>query len=319
MWMSSINNTYFFFALTLESLLLLSGLLILMDDLLAVRLLVSPLLKCEVELAASAAPSSSSAAPSVSSCRTRDRRCSNSPGIMAPAVKDPRSNSIRVAPRRGAGTSLAAIRMASAQTMAVFPTPGSPNSTTLFLERRLRICKRRRISDARPTWGSNLPERATALMSRPYFESEVTGMSTMVSSALAGWLYITRLFLTALRMSGSVKPSAQLKISVNRLFSAKAMTRCSKVSFASDDFFRTSSAFRNSSFMRFSSSTASTSASASEVAPSALGVDDSLRGFFDHKCSNKFTPNVPIDKNANPYKIICPIILIIEKNEEERN
>ena len=41
--------------------------------------------------------------------------------------------------------------------IAVFPTPGSPIKTGLFLERLDRICTVRRISSSRPITGSSFP------------------------------------------------------------------------------------------------------------------------------------------------------------------
>ena len=55
--------------------------------------------------------------------------------------------------------------------IAVFPTPGSPMSTGLFLVRRLRIWITRRISSSRPITGSSLPLRASWVRSRPYLAS----------------------------------------------------------------------------------------------------------------------------------------------------
>jgi len=53
--------------------------------------------------------------------------------------------------------------------MAVFPTPGSPMSTGLFLVRRESTWMTRRISSSRPITGSSLPRRAASVRSRPYF------------------------------------------------------------------------------------------------------------------------------------------------------
>ena len=53
-------------------------------------------------------------------------------------------------------------------TIAVLPTPGSPISTGLFLERRERISIVCSISSARPTTGSSPPALACSVRSRPY-------------------------------------------------------------------------------------------------------------------------------------------------------
>ncbi|MNI55842.1 hypothetical protein D3C73_1108170 [compost metagenome] len=72
------------------------------------------------------------------SSRTAFKRSSNSPRYLAPATMDARSKAISVLPRRLSGTSPATMRWARPSTTAVFPTPGSPISTGLFLVRRLR-------------------------------------------------------------------------------------------------------------------------------------------------------------------------------------
>ncbi len=98
-------------------------------------------------------------------------RSSNSPRYFAPATIAARSREINRLPRRDSGTSPATIRDASPSTTAVFPTPGSPISTGLFLVRRDRTWTTRRISASRPITGSNLPARAAAVRSTPYFSS----------------------------------------------------------------------------------------------------------------------------------------------------
>ena len=56
--------------------------------------------------------------------------------------------------------------------MAVLPTPGSPIRTGLFFVRRDSTWMTRRISSSRPMTGSSLPERASAVRSRPYLSSD---------------------------------------------------------------------------------------------------------------------------------------------------
>eukprot|EP00976_Prorocentrum_cordatum_P012455 249191-Prorocentrum_minimum.AAC.3 len=58
--------------------------------------------------------------------------------------------------------------------MAVFPTPGSPMSTGLFLLRRDRIWMHRRISSSRPITGSSRPLRASLVRSRAYLRANDT-------------------------------------------------------------------------------------------------------------------------------------------------
>ena len=52
------------------------------------------------------------------------------------------------------------MRRARPSTMAVLPTPGSPMRMGLFLVRRDRIWRTRRISSSRPMTGSSFPCRA---------------------------------------------------------------------------------------------------------------------------------------------------------------
>ena len=55
--------------------------------------------------------------------------------------------------------------------MAVFPTPGSPIRTGLFLVRRTSTSMTRRISASRPMTGSSWPSCASAVRSVLYFSS----------------------------------------------------------------------------------------------------------------------------------------------------
>ncbi|CCW67380.1 unnamed protein product [Phytomonas sp. Hart1] len=87
-------------------------------------------------------------------------RSSNSPRYFAPATRAPISNAkIRMLARMS-GTSPRTICWAIPSTMAVFPTPGSPISTGLFLVRRESTRIVRRISSARPMTGSSFPSSA---------------------------------------------------------------------------------------------------------------------------------------------------------------
>ncbi len=110
-----------------------------------------------------------SPAASAISFSTAFRRSSNSPRYFAPASIDPMSRAISRLFLSPSGTSPSAMRIASPSTIAVFPTPGSPISTGLFLVRRLSTWITRRISSSRPMTGSILPSAARAVRSWPYF------------------------------------------------------------------------------------------------------------------------------------------------------
>ena len=103
---------------------------------------------------------------SVTSLMTALRRSSNSPRYLAPAMSAPMSSDMSVRPCSADGTSPATMRCARPSATAVFPTPGSPISTGLFLVRRERIWIARRISSSRPMTGSSLPSRASRVRSR---------------------------------------------------------------------------------------------------------------------------------------------------------
>jgi len=66
-------------------------------------------------------------------------RSSNSPRYLVPATRAPMSRVTSRLPCSISGTSPRTMRWASASTMAVLPTPGSPMRTGLFLVRRERI------------------------------------------------------------------------------------------------------------------------------------------------------------------------------------
>ncbi len=108
-------------------------------------------------------------AAAVTSFRTAFRRSSNSPRYLAPAISAPMSKARRLLSRRLSGTSPLTMRSARPSTIAVFPTPGSPIRTGLFLVRRDRTWMVRRISSSRPMTGSSLPSRAASVRSRAYF------------------------------------------------------------------------------------------------------------------------------------------------------
>ena len=105
----------------------------------------------------------------LTSVKTALSRSSNSPRNFAPASRDPISKVKMVLSLSPSGTSPRTIRWASPSTIAVFPTPGSPISTGLFLVLRDRIRMTRRISASRPITGSNFPAFACSTKSIPYF------------------------------------------------------------------------------------------------------------------------------------------------------
>src|SRR5215469_9332649 len=94
------------------------------------------------------------------------RRSSNCPRYFVPATIRERSRErMRLSARKG-GTSPSAMHCASPSTIAVFPTPGSPINTGLFLVRRHRIWMTRSTSFSRPTRGSREPSPADCVRSR---------------------------------------------------------------------------------------------------------------------------------------------------------
>mmetsp|Transcript_20043 Transcript_20043/g.55732 ORF Transcript_20043/g.55732 Transcript_20043/m.55732 type:complete len:336 (+) Transcript_20043:1469-2476(+) len=105
----------------------------------------------------------------LTSSRTARSRSSNSPRYLAPATRAPKSKVRRLTPLRVSGTSPSRMRLASPSTTAVFPVPGSPTRTGLFLVRRDKICTTLRISSSRPITGSSRPSSADFTRSMPYF------------------------------------------------------------------------------------------------------------------------------------------------------
>lgn len=83
--------------------------------------------------------------------------------------KTVKHKSILVGREAGTGrTSRATIRSARPSATAVFPTPGSPIKTGLFLLLLERMRMQRRISLSLPMTGSSLPSSASAVRSRAY-------------------------------------------------------------------------------------------------------------------------------------------------------
>ncbi len=105
----------------------------------------------------------------LTSLSTAFKRSSNSPRNFAPARREPISRVKMVLSLRPSGTSPRTILWASPSTIAVFPTPGSPMSTGLFLVFLDKIRITRRISESLPITGSNFPDLACSTKSMPYF------------------------------------------------------------------------------------------------------------------------------------------------------
>ena len=100
---------------------------------------------------------------------------SNWPRIPVPCTKLTTSRRITSLPWSLWGTSPSTIFWAKPSTTAVFPTPGSPMRTGLFLVRRLRISMTRTISSSRPITGSISPRRANSVTLIPNSSSRPFG------------------------------------------------------------------------------------------------------------------------------------------------
>ncbi len=122
--------------------------------------LPAPTMVCSSSMKTMKRPSAS-----VISLSTALSRSSNSPRYLAPASMALMSSETTDLSRSPSGTSPLTIRWASPSTIAVFPTPGSPISTGLFLVRRESTWITRRISSSRPITGSSLPRRARSVRS----------------------------------------------------------------------------------------------------------------------------------------------------------
>ncbi len=215
-------------------------------------------------LPASMAPSVAPAPTTVCSSSTNSRirpsaartslstalsRSSNSPRYLAPATSDPMSRLKTVLSFRPSGTSPCVMRWARPSTMAVFPTPGSPISTGLFLVLRDRIWMTRRISASRPMTGSSLPAAASATRSRPYFSRASYATSGMAEVtrwlpriAVSAWRNLSRL----IPCWCSSRPAAVCEPS-----STSAITRCSTETYSSLSRFASRSAASSSRLRRW--------------------------------------------------------------------
>ncbi len=96
---------------------------------------------------------------------------SNWPRYLVPATNAARSNEITLLSNSTLDTLRCTMRSAKPSTMAVLPTPGSPINIGLFFLRRESICDTLSISDSRPTMGSNAPNSAILVISRPKLSS----------------------------------------------------------------------------------------------------------------------------------------------------
>ena len=120
----------------------------------------------------------------VSAWVTLFSRSSNSPRYFVPAIIRARSSCTICLCCSDGGTSPATMRCAKPSTMAVLPTPGSPMSTGLFFDRRLRITAMRLISSCRPMTGSSFLSRARWVISVPNC-SRIAGSVVWVSDSTA--------------------------------------------------------------------------------------------------------------------------------------
>ena len=106
---------------------------------------------------------------SSTSFKTAFKRSSNSPLNLAPAIRDPISNEKTFLFFKESGTSPFKILWANPSAIAVFPTPGSPIRTGLFLVLLEIICIVLLISPSLPIIGSIFPFLASSTRSLPYF------------------------------------------------------------------------------------------------------------------------------------------------------
>mmetsp|Transcript_21977 Transcript_21977/g.58826 ORF Transcript_21977/g.58826 Transcript_21977/m.58826 type:complete len:274 (+) Transcript_21977:1857-2678(+) len=118
------------------------------------------------------------------SLTTARNRSSKSPRYLVPASSSARSSCTTRLSFSVAGTRPAAICCAKPSAMDVLPTPASPTSTGLFLERRPRMRMVRLSSSSRPMSGSILPSRAASVRSLPYFSVWVRSTSPWTGATL---------------------------------------------------------------------------------------------------------------------------------------
>ena len=118
------------------------------------------------------------------SLSTDFNRNSNSPRILAPAIRAPTSRLSNRTDSNGGGTSPETIAQANPSTTAVLPTPASPVNNGLFCRRRSKISIIVRISYPRPTTGSIFPSRANAVRSVQYLLNADCCLSSFSKSTL---------------------------------------------------------------------------------------------------------------------------------------
>ena len=104
---------------------------------------------------------------------------SKSPRNLVPDSIPTRSREMIFLSFRFAGIAPSAIRCASPSTTAVFPTPGSPVRTGLFLVLRERIWISLSITSSLPIIGSYPPSRAFSVTSVPYFSIIFSSCSSL--------------------------------------------------------------------------------------------------------------------------------------------
>mmetsp|Transcript_27581 Transcript_27581/g.79519 ORF Transcript_27581/g.79519 Transcript_27581/m.79519 type:complete len:254 (-) Transcript_27581:285-1046(-) len=160
---------------------------------------------------------------SLISLSTAFRRSSNSPRYLAPATMLPMSSEMTSLSCSATGTSPSTTLRASPSTMAVFPTPGSPMITGLFLERRARIWMTRRISSSRPITGSSFPSRAICVRSVPYSSNA----SYVDSGFCVSTLFVPRTLSIVSLSFSSLRPISSSSLCPQRLSLPKASSRCS--------------------------------------------------------------------------------------------
>ena len=150
-------------------------------------------------------------------------RSSNSPRYFAPAMSAPRSRERTRFSFSPSGTSPATTRCASPSAIAVFPTPGSPMRTGLFLVRRERTWITRRISSSRPITGSSLSRRAASVRSRQYFSRAwyfASGFSSVIR-------WVPRMAVSAERSASRDNPCFRRRSATFPGSDAKARRKCS--------------------------------------------------------------------------------------------
>ena len=137
-------------------------------------------------------------------------RSSNCPRYLVPATMSEMSRARMRLSARKCGTSPPTMRWARPSTMAVFPTPGSPMSTALFLLRRHSTCCTRSSSRARPIRGSSWFFIALSVRSR--LNSARSGVSltrVRVVFSFRSWTMSSRTVLSRMPFSTRIDAATQ--------------------------------------------------------------------------------------------------------------